>query len=135
MPLILQPVFSQKSREEIEQHLLVVRAKRMSAVVVYFAGVNAKNMHLIAKEQQRIAREYEMLKRDIDRMGKLEVAIEARLAKLIQHQQEMDVYSGNLVEIEDGDRAEKISRINGEDRRRAKKGSGLGVRSGRAPGT
>jgi hypothetical protein len=129
-------MFSQKSREEIEQHLLVVRAKRMAAVVVYYAGVNAKNMHLIAKEQQRIAHEYEMLKRDMERMNKLEDAIESRLAKLIQHQQEMDVYRGNLVEIEDGDRVEKSD---GEYRRQTRetgrRSAGSPVRSGRAPGT
>jgi hypothetical protein len=42
MPLILQPVFNEQSRDEIEQHLMVVRARRMSAVAVYYAGVNAK---------------------------------------------------------------------------------------------
>jgi hypothetical protein len=39
MPLILRPVFNEQSRDEIEQHLMVVRARRMSAVAVYYAGV------------------------------------------------------------------------------------------------
>lgn len=142
MPLILQPTFSDKSREEIEQHLLVVRSRRMAAVVTYYAGVNAKTLHGVAKEQGRIAREYEMLRRDINRMNKLEEAIEKRLITLEQHQQQLDMYRGNLVEIDDGSGTEK-GRDEGKrneqsesSRRRGTNGEYRGaVRSGRPPGS
>jgi len=128
MPLILQPMFSDKSREEIEQHLLAVRARRMAAVAVYYAGVNAKNLHLVAKERQRIAREYALLAKDLEKMNRLEEAIEERLITLEQHQQELDFHRGSLVEVEDeeddsGDR----SKANGQFRGK--------IRSGRAPGS
>jgi hypothetical protein len=134
MPLILQPMFSDKSREEIEQHLLMVRSRRMAAVAVYYAGVNAKNLHLIARERQRIAREYAMLAKDIEKMNKLELAIEDRLVKLEQHQQELDFHRDSLVEVEDGEEAEQEedrSKANGAARRQA---TGA-IRSGRAPGS
>jgi hypothetical protein len=129
-------MFDGKTRDEIETHLLVVRAKRMAAVVTYYAGVNAKNLHLVAKEQQRVAREYALLAKDIDKMNKLEMAIEARLTKLEQHQQELEFHRGNLVEIEDGDREQKS---NGEYKRKDRKQTGTAtrgtaVRSGRPPG-
>lgn len=139
MPLVFQPTFSDKTRQEIEQHLLVVRAKRMLAVVTYYAGVNAKNMHLIAREQQRIAREYEMLKRDMDRMNKLEQAIETRLIKLEQHRQELGFHQGNLVNMENEDDREQSEQRS--SRRSSQNGSGEGirkqgtVRSGRPPGS
>jgi hypothetical protein len=135
MPLILQPTFSDKTRQQIEEHLLVVRARRMAAVVTYYAGVNAKNMHLIMKEQQRIAREYAMLARDLARMDKLDAAIEARLGVIVQHQQELDIYRGNIVEIED-DREESrqtsTSREGTGERPRPKPNGA--VRVGRPPG-
>jgi hypothetical protein len=103
MPLILQPTFSDKTREEIEQHLLVVRARRMAAVAMYYAGKNAKTNHLIAKEQQRVNREYALLVKDLDKMNALEQKIEERMITLEQHWQELQRHHGNLVEIEDGD--------------------------------
>jgi hypothetical protein len=54
MPLILQPVFNEQSRDEIEQHLMVVRARRMSAVAVYYAGVNAKTHQDLQQPRPRV---------------------------------------------------------------------------------
>jgi hypothetical protein len=123
MPLILQPTFSDRTREQIENHLLEVRARRMAAVVTYYAGVNAKNMHLVSKERLRVMREYQMLKRDLDRMHRLDKAIEERLNKIVQHQQELDFHLSNLVEIPDGDdEREKVGKSNGF------------IRAGRPPG-
>jgi hypothetical protein len=133
MALVLQPAFSDKTREEIEQHLLVVRARRMAAVVTYYAGVNAKNLHLIIRDRQRIAREYAMLARELVKMDKLDAIVETRLAKLTQLQQELDIHQGNMVEIEDeGDQERSGDKkgANGEYKRI----SGI-VRSGRPPGS
>ncbi|SRR5258706_11031326 len=102
MPLILQPVFSELSRDEIELHLLQVRARRMAAVAVYYAGANAKTHHTMIKHQQRMAREYAALAREIEKMNKLEVSIEDRLAKLEIHLQEYRSAEQQLVEIPDG---------------------------------
>jgi hypothetical protein len=135
MALVLQPAFSDKTREEIEQHLLVVRARRMAAVVTYYAGVNAKNLHLIIKDRQRIAREYAMLARELVKMDKLDAIVETRLAKLTQLQQELDIHQSNMVEIAD-DREESRA-AGGGDKKGAngeyKRASGA-VRSGRPPG-
>ena len=103
MPLILQPTYDGASRDEIERHLLVVRARRMNAVATYYAGVNAKTTHMIVKFQQRLAREYQLLAKDFDKMNKLEEALEKRLNTLEQLAHERDSARDNLVEIEDGD--------------------------------
>ena len=131
MPLVFQPAFSDKTREEIEAHILVVRARRMAAVVTYYAGVNAKNLHLIARDRQRVAREYFLLARDLARMDKLDAAIEDRLVKVIQHQQELDIHLGNLVEIEDGGEDTRSKSVKGNGELRRPSGA---VKSGRPPG-
>lgn len=126
MPLVLQPTFSDKTRDQIENHLLEVRARRMAAVVTYYAGVNAKNMHLVSKERLRVMREYQMLKRDLDRMHRLDKAINDRLNRIVQHQQELDFHLSNIVEIPDGD----------DDEREHKEGGKINgfIRAGRPPG-
>jgi hypothetical protein len=103
MPLILQPKFSDKTRDEIEQHLSVVRARRMQAVAVFYAGKNAKVMHATAKFMDRINREYTMLAKDLARYDKLDEAVEKRLATLEQLSHELQSAQDQYVELPDGD--------------------------------
>lgn len=106
MPLILQPKFSEKSRDEIEAHIEQVRARRMSAVVQYHAGVNAKLMHVAASIQHRIAREYYLLSKDIAKMDALDEKLQLRLQTLEMHMQELGQAQDGMVQLEeteDGD--------------------------------
>jgi len=103
MALILQPKFSEKSRDEIEAHLMVVRARRMQAVAVFYAGKNAKVMHATAKFQDRIRREYEMLGKDLAKYDRLDEVVEKRLATLEQLLQDLGSAQDQYVELPDGD--------------------------------
>lgn len=103
MPLVLQPRFSDMSRDEIERHLEGVRARRLSAIVEYHAGVNAKLRGVAAKWQARITREYEMLAIDIGKLDKLDEKVVARLAKLEEYMQEFSrAHEQMIPEIENG---------------------------------
>lgn len=82
MPLILRPKFDDLSRAEIEAHIEAVRARRMAAVVQYHAGVNAKLRHASAKINDRLAREYSHLARDIEKLDKLDEKIRERMESL-----------------------------------------------------
>lgn len=103
MPLILQPKFSDLSREEIESHIEQVRARRMAAVVQYHAGVNAKLEFTSVKIQAKIAREYHLLSQDIEKADKLDEKIEQRLQTLEMHMQELGQTHDALIPMEDED--------------------------------
>lgn len=103
MPLILQPAFSEKSREEIEQHIIQVRARRLSAIVQYHAGVNAKLRHASAQLQQRIAREYFLLGKEIEKADKLDEKIDKRLQTLEMYMQELSQTHERMMPVEDED--------------------------------
>lgn len=100
MPLVLQPKFSELSRDEIEAHIIQVRARRLSAVVMYHAGVNAKLSHMSAQIQARIAREYYLLGKDIEKADKLDEKIDARMQTLEMHMQELQQAHERMVLME-----------------------------------
>src|SRR3977135_3466857 len=102
MGLILQPKFSDKSRDEIEQHIALVRNRRMAAVVQYHTGVNAKLTHVSAKLQQRIDREYYLLGNEIAKGDKIDEVIEKRLAHLETLLQEAHTIREQMVPVDTG---------------------------------
>jgi hypothetical protein len=98
--LVLQPTFNDKTREEIETHLMEVRARRMLAVATYYQGINAKATAQMAKEQARMQREYGLLLRDIAKLDKIAEEIEKRMIKVEQHLNLLREAEGKLVEVE-----------------------------------
>jgi hypothetical protein len=91
MPLILQPSFTDMTREQIEEHLSLVRARRMQAAMEYHAGQNVK----LQKENKlllgKIATQYGLLARDISRLDDLDNKIQERLNKISALLQETEV--------------------------------------------
>lgn len=102
MPLTLAPSFDEHTRDQIEAHVDAVRARRMVAVVEYHNGVNAKLHHESLKLQHKIAKQYEMLGKEIDRLEAAEEKVLARLETLeaLRQQTELigDMQSGPLKE-------------------------------------
>lgn len=80
--LKLQPTFSDSQRQEIEQHLEQVRARRMQASIEYHGQQNLRLQRESEVIQRRIAQQYEMLGRELIRMEELDDKIQARLNKL-----------------------------------------------------
>lgn len=89
MPLVLAPSFDDHTREQIELHIAAVQARRMSAAVTYHTGKDAKLAHESDKIQAKIARQYEMLGKELEQMDKVIEKVENRLAGLTHLQNEL----------------------------------------------
>ena len=93
MPLVLSPSFDDHTREQIETHIAEVQARRMSAAVEYHTGKDAKLAHESSKIQQRIARQYEMLGKELEQMDRTIQKVEDRLAGLTHLKNELGMVS------------------------------------------
>lgn len=82
MTLVLAPSFDEHTREQIEAHVADVQARRMLAAMEFHAGKNAKLQHESDKIQKRVARQYELLGKEIDALEKAENKVTDRLAGL-----------------------------------------------------
>lgn len=82
MPLILAPSFDEHTREQVEAHVAEVQARRMLAAIEYHQGKETKLQHESDKIQARIARQYELLKKELDALDKAENKVQDRLAGL-----------------------------------------------------
>lgn len=95
--LILAASFDEKTRAEIEQHVSEVQSRRMLAAVIYHQGVNAKLEHEADKVRQRIARQYQMLGKEIGVLEKAEGKVQSRLDSLTILLTELGVVNDMLV--------------------------------------
>ncbi|HEY6020879.1 MAG TPA: hypothetical protein VIY48_13560 [Candidatus Paceibacterota bacterium] len=84
MPLVLAPSFDEHTRAEIEAHLDAVRARRMVAAIEYHQGAANKLQHESDKINAKIARQYEMLRKELLAMEKAELKVQDRL-ELMDH--------------------------------------------------
>lgn len=98
MPLILAPSFDEHTREQIETHLRDVQARRMLAAMEYHAGKNAKLSHESDKIQQRVARQYEMLRKEINALEKAEYKVTDRLAGIEHLKNELGLIT-DMIEL------------------------------------
>lgn len=89
MSLVLAASYDDHTREEIEAHLVQVRARRMVAAIEYANGVNEKLTHESDKIQRRMAKEYEMLGKELVNLEKIEDKVQERLIKLDTLRQEL----------------------------------------------
>lgn len=77
--LVLVPGMSDMSRADIEQHMEVVRARRMVAAITYFEGKNAKLGRQSEVLQRRLTQQYEMLGKEIDALDRALAKMQKRL--------------------------------------------------------
>jgi adenine specific DNA methylase Mod len=89
MPLILSPSFDEQTREQIESYISAVQARRMFAAIEYHQGKAEKLDSEAGKLEARIARQYDMLKKEIDRMEKAEQAVTDRLQNILNIRNEL----------------------------------------------
>ena len=101
MGLTLVPTYDEMTRREIENHLAVLRVKRLRASAVYYSGVNAKIYALTAKQLDRIMREYQGLRADLEKMDMLSERVEQRLVKLEAARQILLEAQSRLTQIEE----------------------------------
>lgn len=82
MPLVLAPSFDDHTREQIEQHIREVQARRMVAAIEYHSGKDSKLKGESQKLQNRIDFKYEMLRKELAAFDKAHEKLENRLAEL-----------------------------------------------------
>jgi SMC interacting uncharacterized protein involved in chromosome segregation len=90
MPLTLQPLFSNQTKEQALEWLEQVRARRMQAAMEYHHGQTLKLEREEEVLQRRIRQQYELLGKDINRMEALDEKIQERLNKLTMLLQECE---------------------------------------------
>lgn len=98
MPLVLAPSYDDHTREQIENHLEAVRARRMVAAIEYHQGEQMKLTHESDKIQNKIAKQYEMLGKEIARLESAEQKVLDRLTTLETLRQELGLIT-DLVEL------------------------------------
>lgn len=101
MPLILQPLFTEQSRSQLENYLTVVRARRLAVAAEFYETKNQKIEHLSDKMQRRMQGMIESMNRDLDNLDRLIEKCEDRAQKLIGLQQEVGLLHASYVNIEE----------------------------------
>lgn len=96
--LILKPSIHEFNREQLEQYLETVRAKRMSAAIEYFANKNAKISHEADKVQRKFLGQVEMLAKEIEGLERAELKVEARLQNIEMLKQELGLLTEKIVD-------------------------------------
>lgn len=82
MPLVLAPSFDEHTREQVEAHVRDVQARRMVGAIEYHQGKNSRLKHESAKMEERIAKKYDMLGKELIALEKAENKVIDRLAEL-----------------------------------------------------
>lgn len=98
MPLVLAPSYDDHTRQEIESHLVQVRARRMVAAIEYANNVNEKLQHESDKIQRRMSKEYEMLGKELVNLEKCEEKVQDRLTKIESLRQELGLTT-DMIEL------------------------------------
>lgn len=83
------PALPDMTRQEIEDHLEAVRARRLVATITYYDGVNAKLEKEHAKHSTRRDKQYEMLRKELE-------AVDKAIAKVESRVEVIDVLESNL---------------------------------------
>jgi succinyl-CoA synthetase alpha subunit len=100
MPLVLKPSLDDLDREQVEQFVETVRAKRMVATVEYFTTKNEKVKYKQGKIGARIQAQIDMLGKEIDALERAEQKVEARMMAIEQLKHEYEGFEDELVEVE-----------------------------------
>ncbi len=89
--LVLAPSFDDHTREQVEEHLEVVRMRRIAAAVEYASSRMTKLENEEGSLGARLSRNYDMLGKALDRLDKDMVAVETYLQKCEMLKSEMDL--------------------------------------------
>lgn len=109
--LVLQPAFDDKTREEIEAHLELVRARRMVAALAYEEARRLKLDHETEQMKRRLENKVKRLEGALNRLDKALEAVEKYVVEVETFYQEIGlseamlaVEAGETEEDEDVDR-------------------------------
>jgi hypothetical protein len=105
MPLILKPDLSDLSAEEIEEHLMGVRARRMVGAVEYIAGKNMKLSYESVKIQKKVQMEYERLGRAINKLDAADELVQKHLLKIEELKSELGFTVSQVITDEEEEAA------------------------------
>jgi len=94
--LTLQPTYSDMTRQQIEEFLEQVRARRLAASMEYHQGQTIKLHRAHAVLERRIKQQYELLGKELIRLEELDDKIQNRLNKLSIMLQETETIEGLL---------------------------------------
>jgi hypothetical protein len=97
MALVLQPTLEHLTTEELEQHIEVVRARRIVAAMEYVAGQELKLETERDKLHRKLKQHYEMLGKELERADRVIFSLEQRVAAIELLRQEaglIDDYKG-----------------------------------------
>lgn len=89
MPLVLAPSYDDHTREQVEDFLAAVRARRMVSAIEHYQGVHLKLTHESDKIQQRMARELEKLGKRIAKLEEAEEKVQESITVLESLRQEL----------------------------------------------
>lgn len=96
MPLILAPSFDDHTREEVEAHLEIVRARRIAAALEYQQSTMTK---LIEEDQglgNKLIRNYEQLGKSLQRLDRELERVETYLRNCEMLRSEMDLHHDRI---------------------------------------
>jgi hypothetical protein len=101
--LVLQPTIDDLTRQELEDHIEVVRAKRVVAALEYHAGQRAKLEYELEVVQKKVQRAYEQLGKKIERLDRALEVVEEQMRKCEELKTEMGfILDYELVEEAEG---------------------------------
>lgn len=98
MPLVLAPSYDDHTREQVENHLQAVRARRMVASIEHYQGVHTKLTHESDKIQYKMAKELERLKKRLDKLEEAEGKVNESVTSLEALKQELGLTT-DLIEL------------------------------------
>jgi len=98
MPLILAPSFSSATREEVEDHLELVRDIRLRAALEFIQGKEAKLEREHNHIHRRLATTYEQLGKALLRLDREVIKVEEYLAKCEMLSDEADLVSDRIAD-------------------------------------
>jgi enoyl-[acyl-carrier-protein] reductase (NADH) len=89
MTIKLYPELSDLTREEIEAHIELVRARRVVAALEYVAGQNLKLTYEAEKIQKKIKMAYERLGRAIQKLDAADEQVQKHMIEIEELKQEL----------------------------------------------
>jgi DNA repair ATPase RecN len=87
--LILQPSIKEATREELEEHLDQIRARRLVAAVEYYNNRNEKLANKNSVLGRKIAQNMDRLEKEMETLDRALVKVEERLEAIDILRQEM----------------------------------------------
>lgn len=98
--LTLQPTIADYSREEYENRLEGIRARRMVAAVAFYEGKNAKLQHASGIMKVKLEKQLDGLEKDLLQLDKLIERAEGRIARIEGYENDMGLMEAAMVAVD-----------------------------------